>query len=1100
MDKQAFKQRMQNLKSYRENNPGKGYWDWKVQAYQNGGDIPLWQQYQYSGPSYQDVLDDLKQNSPSTYNQLQQSKAADSQSSSEIVRYVDSKGRLQSTSNLQGLSPVITSDYLPGIGDAMEVTQIVQDVKNEDYGAALAGLGLLALPGNWLSKIKSKYGKKGLVNSIYNNVAPGSYYDSYIPGGSKKDELKGALKDYLLGKGDKIDPKWENWINSPTTLGSFIAKDNKKQQHMLDVMTAARKEAWQNYLGIPHDDRYLINTGIKENGMPVYRSNVTDVPNVQLRDIAKTTQHKPESIPYVHGDMINSTGGNISVKYKDNGDLRTITTEDIWDLNPFKDANRARILPEWLKNKYMHIEVQPDGYQKRVWNDNAPKWLIDLEPANLLGIPGPFLNRTTFNARLLNKDQAVKKVPISKEEYVNKRFGTELELIDPSEMTDKEFQKWKKLTQNRYSEEYDRLNEQQSERLFEFVPKTEEELLDKYGIYVKKYSDGGEVSEFQRKTRRDIMQESLVDGRPDYNKMFQNQNEYQKDFANYWYTERAKNPKYSDQIGGDKLGSVLSNIDKATWKTPTEAMRDNMVGQGYNPTDAQINQQLNILKEKGTKGFANPKAHSYTSLRPANTWHEGVGHMVGDNTPAILNASPNVRISNPDSSYEDYVNQVNEKHAQTWDFRGNNSNLKDDQGNYYIDPNRQLTPEDISNMRSKGAKIPEQWESLEDADISELTNTFAYNMYQDPVQYMANGGEVGDPDDEFIQAVNTKLGRTPDGRPKEQGLKPVIDLEDAVNVTPIGDVLSAKDAYNAARNNDWLGVGLATATMIPFVPRAISTVRRSTPTVKNYRSSLSNALDKAVKLGEKERRMSARLNNETYETVQRLMDDPSYMRRAQQVKEKYGDDYTQIYADLIDAYNNSPELLPKAKRTAFEDNARARMATTTESTKRHMDGGEFPKMGEYEYQYDINGVPYGTTIHEMNHNADYLKNKAADADANSNLYYWMRSALKPFSRIDPNTDKLTKYYSKPTEQKAYMNQLREFMYANKMIDTRDQIVTPDLIKQAISKLPKGMQSIKKASEQFKSMRSYTKWFNTIPLLGVGAVGANKYFTSNENRD
>lgn len=109
------------------------------------------------------------------------------------------------------------------------------------------------------------------------------------------------------------------------------------------------------------------------------------------------------------------------------------------------------------------------------------------------------------------------------------------------------------------------------------------------------YEYGGEVNEFQRKTRRDIMQESLVDGRPDYNKMFQNQNEYQKDFANYWYTERAKNPKYSDQIGGYKLGSVLSNIDKATWKTPTEAMRDNMVGQGYNPTDAQINQQLNIL-------------------------------------------------------------------------------------------------------------------------------------------------------------------------------------------------------------------------------------------------------------------------------------------------------------------------------------------------------------------------------------------------------------------------------------------------------------------------------------------------------------------------
>lgn len=288
------------------------------------------------------------------------------------------------------------------------------------------------------------------------------------------------------------------------------------------------------------------------------------------------------------------------------------------------------------------------------------------------------------------------------------------------------------------------------------------------------YEYGGEVNEFQRKTRRDIMQESLVDGRPDYNKMFQNQNEYQKDFANYWYTERAKNPKYSDQIGGDKLGSVLSNIDKATWKTPTEAMRDNMVGQGYNPTDAQINQQLNILKEKGTKGFANPKAHSYTSLRPANTWHEGVGHMVGDNTPAILNASPNVRISNPDSSYEDYVNQANEKHAQTWDFRGNNSNLKDDQGNYYIDPNRQLTPEDISNMRSRGAKIPEQWESLEDADISELTNTFAYNMYQDPVVYDKLTKEYEDITS-YVNMVEPEFVKDPDAfariKPTKSGKK-----------------------------------------------------------------------------------------------------------------------------------------------------------------------------------------------------------------------------------------------------------------------------------------------------------------------------------------
>ena len=55
-------------------------------------------------------------------------------------------------------------------------------------------------------------------------------------------------------------------------------------------------------------------------------------------------------------------------------------------------------------------------------------------------------------------------------------------------------------------------------------------------------------------------------------------------------------------------------------------------------------------------------------------------------------------------------------------------------------------------------------------------------------------------------------------------------------------------------------------------------------------------------------------------------------------------------------------------------------------------------------------------------------------------------------------------------------------------------------KTALDKLPKGMDSVKKASDQFKSLKSYTKWFNTVPLLGVGAIGANKYFTNNESRN
>lgn len=597
------------------------------------------------------------------------------------------------------------------------------------------------------------------------------------------------------------------------------------------------------------------------------------------------------------------------------------------------------------------------------------------------------------------------------------------------------------------------------------------------------YEYGGEVNEFQRKTRRDIMQESLVDGRPDYNKMFQNQNEYQKDFANYWYTERAKNPKYSDQIGGDKLNSVLSNIDKATWKTPTEAMRDNMVGQGYNPTDAQINQQLNILKEKGTKGFANPKAHSYTSLRPTNTWHEGVGHMVGDNTPAILNATPNVRISNPDSSYEDYVNQANEKHAQTWDFRGNNSNLKDDQGNYYIDPNRQLTPEDISNMRSKGAKIPEQWESLEDADISELTNTFAYNMYQDPVQYMANGGEVGDPDDEFTKAINTKLGRTPDGRPLQQGLKPVFDLEDAANLTPVGDVLSAKEAYDAVKQNDWLGAGLAGLGFIPFIPKGVRRIARQTPTVNRTFEQKVAEMEKRVSNRRKMMEEFYDQRNRTYE----LLNTQEARRRAADIDQKYGTEYNKVYDKLTKEYEDITSYVNMVEPEFVKDpDAFARIKPAKSGKKISLSEDNITKPEDF---------PTGLIRHEIGH---YVDEMAYPGGVPNNAYLRQLgkpSKYRPFEEVKDifrSPDKALqdyRYLRNPTEKKSIMNQFDEYLMNNYTPSTYPQ--TTKEFKEAIEKAPDIHRNMKLLLKIHNKPSILFKDFKNRPLVNNTTKDKNK---------
>lgn len=120
------------------------------------------------------------------------------------------------------------------------------------------------------------------------------------------------------------------------------------------------------------------------------------------------------------------------------------------------------------------------------------------------------------------------------------------------------------------------------------------------------------------------------------------------------------------------------------------------------------------------------------------------------------------------------------------------------------------------------------------------------------VETFADGGEVGDPEKErFYQAT----GRSSSGRPLEEGLKPVFSLEDAANMTPIGDAISAKDAYDAVKNRDWLGAGLAAATMIPLVPMTVKSYRkkykgitpkREIPTVN--KKAIDNAIDEAKKL------------------------------------------------------------------------------------------------------------------------------------------------------------------------------------------------------------------------------------------------------------
>lgn len=375
------------------------------------------------------------------------------------------------------------------------------------------------------------------------------------------------------------------------------------------------------------------------------------------------------------------------------------------------------------------------------------------------------------------------------------------------------------------------------------------------------------------------------------------------------------------------------------------------------------------------------------------------------------------------------------------------------------------------------------------------------------VEAFVDGGTTGDPKKEqFFQAT----GRSRSGRPLEQGLKPVFDLEDAAGMTPIGDVMSARDTYNAVRQKDWLGAGLAAVGVLPFVPMTVRQFRKkykgTTPKFNTNvnKNATANAIDafdveraRRQAIIDNSTELIPKANNQGYKVAQRLMEDPDYIARAAEVQKKFGDDYLTTYADILQAYNEDPSKLLKADFKFYPDKSQGRAAVeiSEEAVKRHKAGGEFAKMGEYNYRIDPSRTDLSgnVTEHEWNHYVDFLKNKSPGADGNSNMFYQMGKDLDGI-KIDGND----LYFAKPTEQKAYMNQFREYLFNSGKINKRGDKVSPSLLKKELEKLSTVPEysSVVRASKQFGSNAKYTKWFNTIPLLGVGAIGANKYFNQN----
>lgn len=196
----------------------------------------------------------------------------------------------------------------------------------------------------------------------------------------------------------------------------------------------------------------------------------------------------------------------------------------------------------------------------------------------------------------------------------------------------------------------------------------------------------------------------------------------------------------------------------------------------------------------------------------------------------------------------------------------------------------------------------------------------------------AEGGQTGDPEKErFYQAT----GRSSSGRPLEEGLKPVFSLEDAANMTPIGDVISARDTYNAVKNRDWLGAGLAAVTMIPFVPTTVRnfrkkykgvTPKREIPTVN--KKAIDNAIDEAKNYRDGRIKLYQQAIEDRNASYERLIENEDALRRAVNFDKKYGTNYVKTYTEQLQNYaksKNSPDLMqigikPMGANGSFDPN------------------------------------------------------------------------------------------------------------------------------------------------------------------------------------
>ena len=968
MDREAFKKRMQSLKSYRENNPGKGYWEWKVEQFQTGGEKTGYTTYNAYGDITHRLPVSLEEDTlniglpdvvVTPRNNLNLASAI-AQGRNEVAR---------------GVADAAT--YVTPLGDAEEVYQIYQDTKAGNYGSATAGLALMALPGSIgrlfrKGKNASKKVSRLNITDIENNAKVLTINPTLqkVQTGDNTFFNDYAKKLYQKEQSDIVKHNRE-----------FLKTFNKWNRHYgyapidldLDKQPDLAEEVIRNRL----NEHNTMVRGVRD----VYGKERANIDQILLsRGIEPTTENRLKFFATTYAPSTGAGRSGFTPKYQNEGALYTSNSYNTaagYAYNRSGDELRGGVAK--VRRPVQHYDNLSDQILASDFEFDPTR---TSKTQTYVKYELPYLLQT---GRSLKQD-------ILKNRRV--QFDKELydKLLGESTFGSQKFKEYSTMG----IEPFNAAVKQQLDELKDFGVDskyfrafylTGKDLIkDGAKAIIARELSGIALGIRYAQRKGSLPENSLEESKKILDNAIQHANRRIGQLTSLYNRNRVE--KEIKKKVKAKYHLIQKQITEGEM---LEVLQRNRI-----PVNAQ---QYNLFTterlRRTTRNSGNPYQHFIFT------------------GPVGQKALDFVEFVDP-SQYENL--------AKSRMHRGNA----------------------VESLSRKSYQLG-----------GEVTNTRPVVNKDYDIPMAQNGGEIQG--QYALQPIQPSRMQTIGRR----------ILDTATGFLPIaGDLQSIGDAYTAARNRDWLGLGLAGLGIVPFIP----TVNKG---------AITNAIDKVLHRQAKANKVLEEFNRQRDDVYESLIENEEAFRRAANADRTSGSNYLGTYQQLIREYG-SDNLRDKV-RMEFDPNL---YSTSTKAQVNPDDPTYITINTRYKDPDELDNafkqINPGLIRHEMGHitdvraGLDYTDKLADPAKfvSDEKLKEMFPSNYKNFR---------TRILNRGSEIKSYMNEFRQFLYDHGDRDTKETVKS---FRRKLDAYGKDFKNLRMIFDSYKNPKQFIKDYNSVPLTST----------------